>query len=967
MTRCFLFGLLVLIPLAERLSAQSFTDQSVRITATPTGVSARGITVSDFNGDGRSDIYFPGRLLLQGADGMYRDALLGSAISVEGQGPLIGLPGDPNADGLTDLLIVDTAPGSRYYENTNTIRYRLANGERSLNIRTFSAGALWGNFDGEGGVDLFVASRDGDNRLYLSSLNDDFTDVSDTKRSQTSGGVCGLAVNDWDHDLDLDVYLPMCDGNPVNQLLQYDSVRDRYGDIAGQRGVQSFRFSHAAVWFDYNNDGWDDLFVVNARFDIENGRNQLFRNEGGTGFTEVAAQAGLEGSPPEQRRGVAAADFDNDGWTDLYISFDTAAHELFRNLGDGTFENVTQEWLPATPSTEAFAAADVDDNGWIDLLYHQSGGTTLLMNDGTAHWTRIALRAGDRNRRGLGARVTVTAGDLVQTKQMLMGGGNPRHEQEARLHFGLGTNETIDRIDIVWEDGTSDVLTDLSVDTELVINKGGQLNPPPSPFSLAGPIDGAFFDTSAAAIDLSWEPSSDSGSLQYTATLWGPGTRLRFPDLNSTTVGLDPDLLAPNQVYTWSVYADDGFSVTAAEKPHVFTFGDAAGAVATLTPPAIFDFGLPTPSAGDLAFLDLDLDGDLDLFVAGSQEGLAVGGIYSAEDQGVLSTSGGEFIFKGLVNTGAALPPLTQQTVAVGDLDGDGRIDIALAGIHRDTGVPSLTFFQNRTGGLSSTTVDLPARFGGPLEIADVDGDGDGDLLMSGSTTAAPPYDPATVLYENTGSTFVEWAVFPGAMFGGASWADADGDGDLDLALVGDTGNGLAAGAVYRNDGASFERIDLPDAHLLSSSVDWGDYDNDGLADLLITGGVISPELMEGRTILYRQVPGMVFEEQRTALRDVLAGQGVFGDYENDGDLDILLTGIGTVLGERVGRVYRNQDGGFVPEVDFQGALNGRLAVGDYNLDGDLDFVVLGVGPNGTGSLLFFINQQVAEPVPSTR
>ncbi|NNE69544.1 MAG: VCBS repeat-containing protein [Rhodothermales bacterium] len=201
-------------------------------------------------------------------------------------------------------------------------------------------------------------------------------------------------------------------------------------------------------------------------------------------------------------------------------------------------------------------------------------------------------------------------------------------------------------------------------------------------------------------------------------------------------------------------------------------------------------------------------------------------------------------------------------------------------------------------------------------------------------------------------------------MFGDAAWADADGDGDLDLALLGDTGAGLAHGAVYRNDGDSFQQLELAGAELIHASVDWGDYDSDGLPDLVITGGFISPGLMEGRSLLLKQLPGLVFQPQETALRDVMAGRAVFGDYEGDGDLDILLTGIDTVLGERIGRVLRNQDGGFVPELVFQGALNGHLAAGDYNLDGDLDFLVLGVGPDGAGSLLFFINQQVAEPVP---
>ncbi|MFT4603597.1 MAG: hypothetical protein ACI9W4_000312 [Rhodothermales bacterium] len=960
--------LLLLVALVQSAQGQSFQDATARILSTPAPTAPIGLTVADLNGDGRTDIYHPGRLLLQTEEGTWVNALLGSAIDVEGNAPLIGLPGDPNSDGLTDLLLLDGGPGSRYYENTNTIRYRLANGERTLNIRTLSTGAIWGDFDGGGGIDLFVASSDGQNRLYVSNADGSFTDVSDVKRSGTRSGGCGMAVADWDHDLDLDVYLPVCQGNPANILLEYDSVRDRYTENAARRGVASFRYSHSAVWLDYDNDGWQDLFVVNARLEVENGRNQLYRNMQGTGFEDVTASSGLEGSISNLRRGVAAADFDNDGWTDLYVSLDDETRpQLYRNQGDGTFTDIASLVLPPVPATLAFTAADVDDNGWIDLLFGPAEGNVLLANDGENNWTRIVLRTPGVNRRGMGARVTVTAGGIQQTKQMLMGGGNVRHSTDAKLHFGLGEAAVIDQIQIFWADGSVDQLSELEVNKELVIARGGTLNPPPSVFQLGNPVDAALFDTSAAEIDFSWQASTDSTPLTYTASIWGPGTRLRFSGVTGTSLSVDPDILAPNQIYTWSVFADDGLSITPAIGSRVFTFGEDARAVATLTAPALFDFGLDKPSTGQAAFLDLDGDRDLDVFVVGSDGLLTLGGVYSSVDLGVVSTNGGEFVFKGLADTGTSLQPVTEPRLGVGDMDGDGRPDAIVSGLHRDSGSPAVTLYRNLATGISSVTMAVDARFGGPITIEDVDGDGDGDLLLSGSQSASPPYSSTTILYRNDGGAFSQWAVFPGAMFGDASWGDADGDGDLDLALVGDAGDGHPQGAVYRNDGDSFAEISVPGAGLLYSSIDWGDYNGDGLLDLVVTGGEVGPELLEGITRLYRQDAGLRFVEEPSPLPGVLAGSARFGDYENDGDLDILLTGAKSILGELQGGVFRNQEGRFVAELQFQGALAGRMAIGDYNGDGDLDFIVLGRGPDGAGSLLFFINQQVAEPVPSMR
>ena len=957
--------LLLMIPFQGALG-QTFTDVTARILSTPAPSAPTALTVADLNGDGRTDIYHAGRLLLQTEEGTWVNSLLGSAIDVEGLAPLGALPGDANADGLTDLLLLDQSPGSRYYENTNTIRYRLVNGERTLNVRTLSTGGIWGDFDGDGRIDLFVASSDGQNRLYVSNADGSFNDVSDVKRTATGGGGCAMAAADWDNDLDLDVYLPACEGNPTNALLEYNPVSDRFTEGAAQRGIQSFRYSHSAVWLDYDNDGWQDLFVVNARFDIENGRSQLFRNLAGARFEEVTT-AGLEGSNSAPRRGVAAADFDNDGWTDLFVTSEGGRPLLYRNQGDGTFEDIGLSVLPLLPETLAFTAADVDDNGWIDLLFGPPEGDVLIANDGENNWTRIALRAQGSNRRGMGARVTISAGGLQQTKQMLMGGGNIRHSADAKLHFGLGESSLIDQVQITWPDGSVDVLSNLEVNTELVISKGGSLTTPPSSFQLSEPVDAALFDTSATQIDFSWQASTGSSPVTYTASIWGPGTQLRFPGVTGTSIRLDPDLLAPNQIYTWSVYADDGLSVTPAVRSRVFTFGDDALAVATLTAPALYEFGLDKPSTGQAAFLDLDGDLDLDVFSVGSDGLLTMGGVYSSVDLGVVSTNGGEFVFKGLVNTGTSLEPVFEPRLGVGDLDGDGRPDAIVSGLHRDSGVPAITLYRNLTTGLSSITASVPARFGGPLTIADVDADGDGDLLVSGAEVGSPPYSPSTILYRNDGGTFSEWATFPGAMFGDAAWGDADGDGDLDLALIGDTGVGLPGGAVYRNDGDTFTKISVPGANLLFSSADWGDYNGDGLLDLVVTGGVVGPAILEGKTRLYRQEPGLVFIEEPSPLTGVLAGSAVFGDYENDGDLDVILTGVNTILGELQGGVFRNQEGRFVAELQFQGALAGRLAAGDYNGDGDLDFIVLGRGPDGAGSLLFFINQQVAEPVPASR
>ncbi|MFT5143939.1 MAG: hypothetical protein ACI84D_002570, partial [Thalassolituus oleivorans] len=961
-----LFCLIIIFALGQRAQAQTFVDASQLILSPPAaGVSFSAITVADFNGDGRTDIYHPGRLYRQQVDGTYLDILLNSGITIEGQFPLVALPGDRNADGLLDLAILDQLPGSRYYDNVNAEQYRLANGERSLSIQTLSTGGVWADFDVDGRLDLFVGASDGQNQLYLSNILGTFTNASDFKLTSSAPGGCGLAIADWDGDLDLDVYVAACLGTNVNSLMEYDSVRDRFTDRAGAEGVQSFRYSYSAVWLDYDNDGWQDLFVVNARFDVENGRNQLYRNLGGTSFQEVAEGAGVAGGPSTPRRGSAAADFNNDGWTDLYVTLDSGRHQLYMNQGDGTFLERGLGVLPGTPGTSIATAADVNDDGWIDLIYGLPAGHTLLLNGGENNWTKIALRHPGQNRRGIGARIQIKAGGLTQTKQMVPGGGGVSQSMESELHFGLGAAAILDEVTVSWQDGSVDVLTNLPANQRLTIARGGSLNSPPESFALTSPPDAAFFDTSATAIGFAWAPAADNEPVTYTLSVQGPGTRLRFPDLTRAQIALPTELLAPDQVYTWSVVASDGLSASPGQGTRVFTFGDPQRAASTLVAPAIFDFGFPEMSDGQARFMDIDGDLDLDLLVLGLTDQGPRGALYKAVDQGVITTTGGaEFIFKGLVDTGTAIDAVLEPTLATGDYDGDGDTDAVVSGLDRDSGLPSITLYRNVDGSLLAEAINIAARWGGPITISDIDGDGDGDLLVSGSTVTQTPFLPSTIVYRNNGTGLDEWAILPGAMFGSADWADVDGDGDLDLALLGDADTGLPQGSLYENDFGTFVQHQLPGLELVFSSAAWGDYDADGLADLLVSGGRVSPDLLEAQTALFHQDTPWTFSRLVTPLNDVLGGVATWGDYENDGDLDIIISGGTDLFGEKTGRVFRNQNGLFVAELDFQGTLGGDMTTGDYNQDGDLDFMVLGLGADGNPTILFFINQQVAEPVP---
>ena len=322
---------------------------------------------------------------------------------------------------------------------------------------------------------------------------------------------------------------------------------------------------------------------------------------------------------------------------------------------------------------------------------------------------------------------------------------------------------------------------------------------------------------------------------------------------------------------------------------------------------------------------------------------------------------------------GIALEPVANPEASWGDLNGDGYPDLLTTGISRDSGQPLSTIYMNVVGQfIPLTTNDLPHVWGGAATWADINGDGRDDVVLTGSTSPDYPYATESAVLINDGNNGlirVE-AGIPPFMFGQASFADIDGDGDQDMALSGDLGSGRLHAGIYENtgvgSGGAFVLTSTPLPSVIGGSAEWGDVDGDGDPDLLLSGGLLDPNMQRGHTRIYVNNNGM-FSEHPFPFDGVVTGRAIWGDYENDGDEDVFVVGARTPLGETIGRLYRNVDGQFVAELDVKGFVNATAAFGDYNNDGDLDLIAFGIDAEGQLSTTFYINQQVPEPVPVTR
>jgi len=443
---------------------------------------AMGAAVGDYNNDGWPD------LLVTCLDGvvLYRNNGDGTFTDVTKQSGLIDAQfatgaafGDYDGDGWADLFVshyvdfhLDDLPK---FGSSKTCQYHglaVQCGPRGLkgagdllfhNNRngTFTdvskaAGvddphgyygltAVWSDFNEDGRLDLFVANDSTPNFLYRNDGNGHFTEI---------GFLAGTAVNQ---------------------------------DGSEQAGM-------GVALGDYLHTGRFSIFVTHFAEEYA----ALFRNDGGMSFTDVSFAAGVAAPTiPYVGWGTAFFDFDNDGWPDLFLvnghvypQIDTlevgARYRepklLFLNQRDGTFRNISELAGPAIqiPQVSRGAAfGDLFNDGRIDIVVENLDGKPMILRPVGGvhnHWISLELAGTKSNRLALNARVKAVAGDLVQVDEV-RSGGSYLSQNDLRIHFGLGAHERVDRIEILWPSGKTETLTDLQADRFLAVREGEGIVP----------------------------------------------------------------------------------------------------------------------------------------------------------------------------------------------------------------------------------------------------------------------------------------------------------------------------------------------------------------------------------------------------------------------------------------------------------------------------------------------------------
>ncbi len=328
-----------------------------------------------------------------------------------------------------------------------------------------------------------------------------------------------------------------------------------------------------------------------------------------------------------------------------------------------------------------------------------------------------------------------------------------------------------------------------------------------------------------------------------------------FTEINAGLAGIDYSSSA------WGDYDNDGdldilqAGWTGSERISRIYRNEGDGAFTDI------NAGLPGVSDCCCAWGDYDNDGDLDILLAGYTGSTAISSVYRNEGSGIFS------------DINAGLTGARYSSCAWGDYDNDGDLDILLAGSSM------ARIYQNNDGIFSDLVAGLPNLTHCSVTWGDYDNDQDLDVLLAGNGL--------TRIYNNSNGFFANsGAVLPGLSYCSVCWGDYDNDGDMDILCQGMSGDRIAR--VYRNEGNnSFADISAGLPGLADCTAKWGDYDNDGDLDILL-GGYNGTYCL---TEVYRNDGADTFTAINAGLMDVGWGTTDWGDFDNDGDLDILLTG----------------------------------------------------------------------------
>lgn len=438
--------------------------------------------VADMNNDGLDDIvradtrgYF--YILKQQGNGNFTADSLGQ---LQPPTPLSVVLGDVDNNGYNDILTGGEYNGVRIVRtNSDGISYQTT---RLPFDMIFTQASAMSDINNDGLLDLFVCNDDslnaiwknnGNGNMVRSDMGFDFSILPSNKHS----GNYGIVFTDFDNDGDIDAYISKCrvgvtdstDKRRINQLFVNEG--GIFKDQASKFGMADGRQSWITEFQDIDNDGDMDAFIAN-----HHAPSRLMLNNGTGYFTDITASSGLLETTPDGILQAIMKDFDNDGYNDLIVSGMMGA-KFFRNNGNLTFSNIDLSLLNTNVDKplRSFAIGDLNHDGFLDIyasyLYTNQDADKLWLNEkNTNHFIALNLTGTQSNRSAVGAKIIVKAGSQTFTREV-RAGESYGISNSLTQYIGIGSNATIEQIEVRWPSGLKTKLNNIPIDQFLNITE----------------------------------------------------------------------------------------------------------------------------------------------------------------------------------------------------------------------------------------------------------------------------------------------------------------------------------------------------------------------------------------------------------------------------------------------------------------------------------------------------------------
>jgi hypothetical protein len=342
--------------------------------------------------------------------------------------------------------------------------------------------------------------------------------------------------------------------------------------------------------------------------------------------------------------------------------------------------------------------------------------------------------------------------------------------------------------------------------------------------------------------------------------------------------------------------------------------------------------------ASSIAWGDYDNDGSMDVCISGISDTTRITKLYH--------NVAGVFI-----DSEVALPGVGYSSLEWADYDNDGDLDLFVCGKMSNQQIIA-KIYNNDGGVFTDINANITPAYGGSACWGDYNNDGKMDLIVSGINS---PTQHSTKIYRNTPNGFIDSEItLPQVHSSSIKWGDYDNNSWLDILITGINETGQRISRVLHNLNGEFTDINAGIIGVGNSAAGWGDSDNDGLLDIAISGRTTNDQLI---TKIYHNLGGS-FQDINANLNGVHVSSLNWGDCDNDGDLDLLVTGGGSIISpyNPLSAIYENNNSIFNILQSLNGVCFSSSGMCDYNNDGAIDILLSGLNINNVGVTMLYEN-----------